>query len=241
MIRFRPLTLPTLIVLPGLALCIGLGWWQVERLEWKTDLIRRIDARMHEAPMPLGMALSTSDPDPNWLDWRRVTVRGRFLHDKEMYVVATGPGGTPGVQVITPFQWENHGVLLVNRGFVPDAKRDPATRTEGQAAGEVEVTGVVRDSVEPGLFTPAPDLARRLWFSKSADSMARAVGARLVVSFFVEADAAPNRGGYPVGGQTVVDIPNNHLSYAVTWFALALALLAVYLIYHVKQGRLGFR
>jgi surfeit locus 1 family protein len=238
MIRFRPQRAPTFIFLPMLAVCIALGAWQLHRLEWKEDLIARVAEHMQRPIAPLNMALSESMPEDDPLEWRRVTVRGHFIHEGEVYLYARGPHGETGVQVITPFQWD-HGLLLVNRGFVPDAKRDPATRVAGQVAGETELTGVIRHSSEGGLFTPSPDLRRRLWFSKDSASMAAATGTRLVVPFFIEADAAPNPGGYPIGGQTIADIPNNHLSYAITWFALALVLLVVYLAYHVKQGRLG--
>jgi two-component system sensor histidine kinase UhpB len=93
------------------------------------------------------------------------------------------------VQVVTPFIWETHGAFLVNRGFVPDAKRDPAARVAGQVAGDVEVRGIVRDSSEPGWFTPPPDVKRRLWFSKDVASMAAVAGVTPIVPFFIEADA----------------------------------------------------
>jgi surfeit locus 1 family protein len=241
MVRFRPQLVPTLVFLPGLALCIALGVWQLHRLDWKADLIQRMETRLHDAPVPLGMALSESSPEHYHLEWRRVSLRGHFIHGGELYLFARGPNGATGVQVITPFQWGSHGIVLVNRGFVPDAKRDPATRAAGQVLGEIEIRGVVRDSANSGWFTPPPDVRRRLWFARDSKSMVDTVGLKLVVPFFVEVDATPNPGGYPIGGQTIVEIPNNHLSYAITWFALALALAVVYLVYHARQGRLGRR
>jgi surfeit locus 1 family protein len=237
MIRFRPQRIPTLLFVPMLALCVALGVWQLHRLEWKEELIARVTEHMQRPIAPLNMAMSESTPEDDPLEWRRVRLRGHFIHDNEVYLYARGPRSETGVQVITPFQWE-HGLLLVNRGFVPDAKRDPATRAAGQVSGDVEIRGVIRHSSEGGLFTPGPDVRRRLWFARDAQSIAGAMRLRLVVPFFIEADATPNPGGYPIGGQTVVDIPNNHLSYAITWFALALVLVVVYLAYHVKQGRL---
>lgn len=237
MIRFRPQLVPSLVVLMGLALTVGLGVWQLQRLEWKTGLIARIDARTHAAPVPLEAALARGLDDA---EWRRVTVRGRFLHQGEMYLVTTGPHGQSGLDVITPFASDNGRLVLVNRGFVPDAKRDPATRPAGQVAGDLAITGIARLSQDPGWFTPAPDPLRRLFFSRTVPAMAAMLGDKTVTPIFVEADATPNPGGYPIGGQTIADVPNNHLPYAITWFALALTLLAVYLVYHVKQGRLTF-
>lgn len=238
MIRFQPILAPTLWFLPALALLLGLGVWQVQRLHWKTDLIERVETRMHAPAEPLQTALARGLDDA---EWRYVTVRGRFLNDRELYLFAQGPKGEAGVQVITPFLMANGDAVLVNRGFVPDAKSSPIARAAGQIGGEVEITGVVRLSATPGWFTPPPDTVRWLWFAKTTDSMAAAAAVHLAAPIFVEADATPNPGGYPIGGQTAVDFPNNHLAYAITWFALALALVAVYLVYHARQGRLRFK
>lgn len=237
MIRFRPALVPTLIFLPGLALLLGLGVWQVQRLQWKTDLIERVEARTRAAPVPLEAALASGLTEA---EWRRVTVHGHFAHQGEMYLVATGPHGESGVDVITPLSSDGGRVVLINRGFVPDARRDPSTRSAGQVAGAVTIAGIVRLSQEPGWFTPEPDRAHRLFFSRTVAPMGAMLRDATVMPVFVEADATPNPGGYPAGRQTAMDIPNDHLSYAVTWFALALTLMAVYLIYHAKQGRLTF-
>ena len=106
--------------------------------------------------------------------------------------------------------------------------------------GTVALTGVLRLSQEPGLFTPAPELAKRLWFVKNVPAMAKAADVSVTAPIMIEADASPNPGGWPLGGQTRVEFPNDHLQYAITWFGLALALTGVYLVYHVRQGRLGF-
>jgi surfeit locus 1 family protein len=238
MIRFRPMFYPTLWFLPGVLLLAGLGAWQVERLHWKEALIASVETGMRAAPVPLAEALAKGAAES---EWHHVLVRGRFLHDKESYLFAQGPMGAIGVQVVTPFLEENGETVLVDRGFVPEALRDPGTRAMGQVEGDVAVTGVLRVSQEPGLFTPAPDLAKRLWFIKNVPAIAAATGVSVAVPVLIEADATPNLGGWPLGGQTRVDFPNDHLQYAITWFGLALALTGVYLVFHVRQGRLGLK
>jgi surfeit locus 1 family protein len=237
MIRFRPLLGLTLWTIPVFALLIGLGVWQIQRLHWKLALIDAVDSRIHAAPVPLADALSLP---PDQVEWRHVKVEGRFLPGREVYYFAPGPHGQPGVQVIAPLMQDAGGVVLVDRGFVPDDKRDPASRAVGTPAGHTVVTGILRLSQAPGLFTPDPDQKAKLWFAKNVPQMAAALGVASQAPVLVEADATPNPGGFPLGGQTVVDFPNNHLQYAITWFGLALALLAVYLVYHRRQGRLGF-
>jgi len=237
MIRFRPLLVPTLWFLPGLALLIGLGVWQIERLHEKEALIASVAAGMRAPPVALADALRTG---PQSAEWHHVRVAGRFLHDKEAYLFAQGPLGAVGVQIVTPLVQSDGTTVLINRGFVPQALKDPSTRTAAQVRGEVALNGVLRLSQQPGMFTPAPDAKARLWFVKNVPEIAAALGVAIQDPIIIEADATPNPGGWPLGGQTVLDFPNDHLQYAVTWFGLALALIGVYLLYHRSRGRLSF-
>jgi surfeit locus 1 family protein len=238
MIRFRPQLVPTLWFLPGLALLVGLGIWQIQRLHEKEALIASVEAGMKAPAAPLADVIARDGPGN--AEWHHVRVMGRFLHDKEVYIFAQGPLGASGVQVVTPFVEDSGETILVNRGFVPEALRKPEARSGGQIDGETALTGVLRLSQQGGLFTPAADVKSRMWFVKDVPGMATAMGVS-VPPYIVEADATPNPGGWPLGGQTVVDFPNSHLQYAITWFGLALALTGVYLVYHAHQGRLRIR
>lgn len=236
MIGFRPLLVPTLVVIPGLALLIGLGIWQIDRLHEKEALIAAVRDGITAPAVPLANALNG---DFQRAEWRHVRVSGRFLHDREQYLFALGPLGATGVQVITPLVEANGTTVLVDRGFVPDQLKDPARRIQGQVNGDVAVSGILRRSEQPGTFTPPPDRKTRLWFVKDVPAIAAAAGVT-TPPVLVEADAIPNPGGWPLGGQTRVDFPNDHLQYAITWFGLALALVGVYVLYHHSRGRLTF-
>lgn len=233
MLRFRPLLAPTLWFLPGVALLVGLGAWQIQRLHEKEILIASVETGMKAPPVPLAEALKRVAES----DYHHVRLTGHFLHDKELYVFSRGLMGAVGVDIVTPLVQENGEAVLVDRGFVPEALHDPKTRAEGQTAGPVELTGVLRLPQKPGLFTPSPNRQTRLWFVKDVPEMAAAAGVT-VPPVIIEADGTPNPGGWPLGGRTQVDFPNDHLQYAITWFGLALALTAVYLLYHRSKGRL---
>ncbi len=237
MIRFKPLLVPTLWFLPGLALLVGLGVWQIERLGDKQNLIASVTAGMRGPAPPLAQMLASGAG----AEWRHVILRGRFLHDREAYLFGRGPRGAVGVHVLTPLTTDDGKTVLVDRGFVPEALRDPATRLPGQIEGEVTLAGILRASQVAGLFTPPADRSARLWFVKDVPDIAGAMGVSLAAPIIVEADGTANPGGWPLGGQTIVDFPNNHLTYALTWFGLALALACVYLLYHRSHGRLGQR
>jgi len=105
---------------------------------------------------------------------------------------------------------------------------------------ENDPPGVWREPDPPGPFTPAPNLAKRLWFSRDVRAIAATDHLVLAAPVVVEADAAPNPGGLPRGGQTVVNFRNQHLSYAVTWFGLAIVLLGVWFSYNISKGRIGW-
>ncbi|GGB66253.1 SURF1 family protein [Blastomonas aquatica] len=198
----------------------GLGIWQVERLAWKHALIVAVETRSTASPV--------AAPGPgNWTGlsaerdaYRRVTVTGTFVHDREALVQAvTDLGG--GYWVLTPLKAQGFTVL-VNRGFVPSAKRSMASRPAGNGNGPVTVTGLLRITEPEGGFLRSNDPQADRWYSRDVEAIAEARGLDQVAPYFIDADATPNPGGYPVGGLTVVRFSDNHLVYALTWFALAI-------------------
>lgn len=207
-------------LLAGLCLLLAagfaaLGVWQVERRAWKLALIARVEARVHAPPV-------APPPPARWrgdLAYTRVALTGRFLHDRETAVQAVTERG-PGWWIVTPLA-TNAGTVLVNRGFVPPERRDPATRRAGQTTGAVTVIGLLREDEPGGGFLRANDPAADRWYSRDVAEIARARRLGPVAPYFVDADATPNPGGWPVGGLTVVAFRNSHLVYALTWFALA--------------------
>jgi surfeit locus 1 family protein len=238
MFRLRPILWPTLISLPILVLSLGLGVWQMERREWKRDLLDHIATNRAAAPLTLEELLRG---DPLRQEYGRVKLAGTFLHDKEFYLAARNPKDEVGLQVVTPVRTDDGKVVLFDRGWIPSTKKDPTRRAEGQVAGKVDLVGIVRRTQIKRQFAPDNDPAKNFWFHVDVPLMRKIAGApsdRTLDTFFLEADAAPNPGGLPVGSQTRLDIPNDHLQYAITWFLIALALVGVYLAFHWENGRL---
>lgn len=208
----------------------ALGVWQIERLAWKRELIARVDARVHAAPVaPNWSAVTDSDA------YRRVRVTGTFDHAAETLVKAVTQQGE-GFWIVTPLCTAK-GVVLINRGFVPGDRRAPAARGAGQVAGPVTVTGLLRITEPGGAFLRSNDPAANRWYSRDVAAIARAHRLGPVAPFFIDADATPNPGGYPVGGLTVVRFSNNHLVYALTWFGLAL--LCAFAAWQTRRNRIA--
>ncbi len=227
-------------VLAGLMLLLALGFvalgiWQVQRRAWKLDLIERVEAGTRAAPIPAPGPPQWPGLDVRGSEYRRVAATGRFLHDRETLVQAVTVRGA-GFWVLTPLRTAQ-GTIMVNRGFVPSDRRDPASRAAGQLGGSVTVIGLIRATEPKGGFLRTNDPAGRRWYSRDVAAIAAAQGVGPAAPFFIDADATPNPGGWPVGGLTVLRFNNNHLVYAFTWFALAgISLAAFFLLWRRKPA-----
>lgn len=202
------------------ACLIALGVWQLERRAWKHDLVAAVETRSHAEPAAAPGPAEWQTVSAASHAYRRIRATGRFDHSRETLVQAvTDRGG--GYWVLTPLETPGF-TLLVNRGFVPPERRDPATRAAGNPSGVVTVTGLLRVTEPGGAFLRSNDPAAGRWYSRDIAAIAKARGLDHIAPYFIDADARPNAGGYPVGGLTVVRFSDNHMVYALTWFALAL-------------------
>jgi surfeit locus 1 family protein len=229
----RSLLWPTIWSALGLLLLLYLGTWQVQRLAWKEGLIAERNAALAAAPVPLPPTLD----DARALEFHPVRAEGQFLNDHELDLNAQAFNGDQGFHIVTPFRLTDGRIVFIDRGFVPTAKRAADTRAQGQIAGPTAVVGLLRLPEPAGTFTPANESQKNSWFSVDLPAMAQAAGVGNALPFYVDADKTPNPGGYPQGGQTVTELPNNHLQYAITWYSLAVALIAIYIRFAIRRRR----
>lgn len=217
---------PTLCAALLFAAFCALGIWQVERLAWKRDLIARVDARIHDLPIPAPRRATSDD------EYRRVAATGTFLHDKATLVQASTVRGA-GYWVLTPLRQDDGSLLVINRGFVPPESKSAYARPDGA----VRVVGLLRLTEPGGGFLRDNDPAANRWYSRdiAAITQARHLSPAPPV-YFIDSEATADPEIYPVGGLTVVSFPNNHLQYAITWFVLAAGVAAAY-IYAMRQLR----
>lgn len=224
--RGRPGLILWLVSLLVLVILLALGTWQVNRLQWKEGLIAHRSAQIQAAPVALPDALGDSQ---SW-DFRRVAVRGRFLHDREQAMGAIAGGGEIGADLLTPFALDDGRVLLVDRGWRPDRAGVPIDRPEGERSLE----GILRDRAadQPGWMTPEnrPDLARWYWYDMAG--LRAATGLDLLP---VVLEVAGPSEGLPRAHATQPELPNNHLQYAITWYGLAAALVAVFIAFGFRR------
>ena len=236
--RFRPTFWATLTTLVAVTVLVSLGFWQLERLDWKRDLIARLEALAALPPQPLPADLS----QVTGLEFLPVRVEGEFLHDREMYFASRTRNKKVGLHVVTPFVMTDGRGLLVDRGWVAIDRREPASRAEGQLEGLVEVTGQLRFGGWKGmeLFRPANDPANRLYNWADLPAMLDQAGLeRPVDQLYLQAGPSGPPPPAPAGQLSGVGLANNHLEYALTWFALAVILAVIYVIYHLRPAPKG--
>ncbi|MFG1428419.1 SURF1 family protein [Roseixanthobacter glucoisosaccharinicivorans] len=238
----RGLLMPTLATFAALMVLVGLGSWQLERLSWKNGLIAQVETRAAQPPHAVLPASQWPSVSRELDEYQPVRATGTFDHGKEtlIYTVLSDPKGSfkgPGFQVLTPLMLPDGSAILVNRGFVPEDRRAPESRREGQVQGTVTVTGLLRMPEEASWFVPANDPAHNAWFRRDPAEIASARGLAKVAPFIIDADASANPGGLPQGGETRLTFPNRHLEYALTWYGLAVTLAGVYVAFVFSRRR----
>lgn len=237
--RRHPLLLPALATVIAFAILAGLGVWQLQRREWKTHLIESIEARARGEAQPL-------PPQGAWDGWtaekgeyQRAVATGTYDYGAEVPVHGLAPGEGPGQPLqgnylLTPLKLAGGGTVVVNRGFVPSGWKGPVDRP----AGQVTVTGITRAPEAQGLFVPENDPARDEWFTRDPAAIAHAKGLTGVAPFLLDAEATPGV-AWPRAGLTVLDVPNNHLQYAFTWFGIAATLVGVFVSFALSRRHAG--
>ncbi len=231
----RPgLLLPVLVVLAAFAVLAALGTWQLERKAWKDDLIDTLTQRLTAPPVALPPPGQWAGLNQEQEEFRRVRFRAEYLPGKEALVWATGSGlredvKPPGFFIFTPARLASGEAVAINRGFVREAKPTGASPRPAPAAGPVEVVGIMRWPEPTGWFlATAYDKSADLWFVRDQRAMAAEHGWGAVAPFYIERETQQPPDGLPSPGAFRPNLPNNHLQYALTWYGLALVLLAVF-------------
>lgn len=221
----------TVFATVGVIALVALGTWQLQRLAWKENLIAQREAGM-EAP-----ALNPAEVAVPEDAYRRVALTGRFDHDHEIFLTGRTQKGKPGYHVVTPLITSDGTAVFVDRGWIPLEARDPGTRPDGQVEDTVSFTGLVRDPAGPSWFTPDNDVAANYWFWPDLAGIAAHAeieGEAETAWYAMAGQDAP--WAMPVPHEFEIDLRNDHLQYAVTWYALAVALAAIGWLYRRRTA-----
>jgi surfeit locus 1 family protein len=235
---------PTIFAIVGVAILVGLGLWQLDRKVWKENLIAAMTTRLNREPADLPPRDRWAQLRPEREEFARVGFPAEFLPGEEALVYSAGSAFRPDVKgpgywVFAPARLAGGSIVLIDRGFVPLDRKNPATRAEGAPHGSLDIVGIVRWPETRGLFTPADDVKDNVWYLRDIHAMAAAKHWATAAPFYIDMESPAPPGGWPKPGKLQVNLPDNHLQYAITWFGLALALAGVYLVWLTRRFRRG--
>lgn len=228
--------MPFMATALALALLIGLGLWQLDRKVWKETLIAAMDERLAAAPVELPPPATWPQLTPDNAEFRRVKLRADFLPVRDTYAYVAGSAlrndiKEPGYFVFRPARLADGRVVVVNRGYVP------LDHTEQSPAGPQEISGYLRFPEKGTPFTSASDDSGDTWFVRDQRAMAAARGWGEVAPFYIDQETPRPAGGLPRPASLTVNLRNDHLGYALTWFGLAATLAGVFAAWLIARRK----
>ena len=235
--KFRPLLWPTVFALPALIILLALGTWQVQRLEWKNQLIDDFETRATADTIELPVGAVAPD-----MEFRRLSLTGSFDHSKEVFMTARTYEGNAGFHIVTPFTLTDGRIVLINRGWVSESYREQEKRKFTLVEGEVTVAAILRFPGKKGYFVPENEPENGFWFTLVPEQIVAHLGlqGRAESAIYAAALRTSDTIELPIAARTETNLRNSHLGYAVTWYGIACALIGVYLAFHYQAGRLRF-
>ena len=231
MSKVKPSIWPLLFTITGVVLMVGFGTWQLQRLEWKENLILQIEEGLKQSPVALPLLLKGISE----VEYKRYKVTGIFQHDKEMHLFSTNLNGKPGYHIYTPLIRPNGAPVILNRGWVPEELKEQESRQGGLTKGLVTLNGIARLSRARTMFVPENNIKSNRWYYANIGEMATASSLETVVPIFLEAESTSGDFNWPRGGITRVNLPNRHLEYVFTWYSFAATLLVIFILFRRKQ------
>ena len=201
----------------------ALGTWQLYRLQWKVEIINEIKAGLNSSPIKYSNLVKKN--------YQRVNIKGKFNFNEQIYLYSLNDKGKPGFDVITPFKTENNDNVLVNRGWISkELKGKTIINTKNNS--EQKIVGFLREIYKPNIFKPANDIENNVWFSINLKEISKVTGKRFdEFVIFLEDDQEK----IPLPKKVSIDVPNNHLKYAITWYAISVSIIFYYLYFRRKK------
>ena len=236
-IKFRPFFWPTLFTIISLLILISLGTWQVYRLIWKNSLISNYLYKFNNEIIKYDKNFSFNDE----FEYRRINIKGRFINEKEILIIGKTFEGNVGFHLITPFITKEEKLLLINRGWISEKLKLRSSRSFSLIEEDIVIDGIIRRPQKKGYFVPENDPIGNFWFTIKPYQIEKALKLEsfdLEKKFYVDVIRDKGKLKLPIGVSGSPNFRNQHLTYAFTWYSLAITLIIVYFVFHFKEKRL---
>ena len=214
-------TLFNLFVIFFITLLCSLGTWQLYRLQWKLDLISKIEIGLKSAPVNYSKSID--------VNYQRVKLQGKFLYDKQIFLYSLNDKGKPGYDVVTPMLTTANEYVLINRGWIEKKFKNDLRINNFK---ENQIKGIIKKISKPNIFKPNNDIKNNIWFSVNLNDLQQYTG--LIFSNHTVI-LEGNIENSPLPKKIKANLSNNHLKYALTWYSLALTILLYFLYFRKKQ------
>ena len=216
----KNLFLFNILVFLFITLFCSLGTWQLYRLQWKQDLISQISEGLKSNPIQYSKNIKKN--------YQKVTLIGEYDFKNQIYLYSLNSKGQPGFDVVTPFQTTSKENVLVNRGWIKkELKNDPKIDYSTK-----NITGMLRKANQKNIFTPDNEISKNIWFSINLEDL-RKITDKKFNKFIVYLEDKNIK--IPEPKKITVDVPNNHLKYAITWYSISISILFYYLYFRKKK------
>ena len=205
-----------------ITLFCALGTWQLYRLQWKMELISEINFGLNSTPIKYSNSIKKN--------YQRVVSEGYFNFKDQIYLYSLNDKGKPGYDVVTPFKTSKNENVLVNRGWIQkELKGSSKINTNIKSK---KITGLLRKIYKPNMFKPENDLKNNIWFSININDIEKFTKTKYP-NFVIFLENPEIK--VPLPKKITIDVPNNHLKYAITWYSIAISILLYYLYFRRKK------
>ncbi|MBX9726912.1 MAG: SURF1 family protein [Rickettsiales bacterium] len=228
----RPRPVAWFFFLAAFGTCLALGTWQVERLKWKEGIIAALAEANADATLT---ALPVDEAELKPLQFRKITLKGTWQGDTEFHLAPRYWRDKFGYAIITPFKLGDDRVVMVNRGWVPAKKKEASTRPETAVKGPATINGLVRVGAERNYMSPPNQPEKNIWFGRDVSAMAASANIKNIVPAMVDIVGVQDVKNLPVPSDGTIRLKNDHLSYILTWYGIALGILVIFVVYHRKK------
>ena len=236
-IKFHPFLWLTIFTIVTFFILVLLGTWQVKRLFWKNNLTTNYNEKFNKQKIVYNRNLEYNQD----LEYRRILIKGKFLNEKEILIIGKTYEGNAGFHLITPLLTNDNKIVLINRGWISEKLKLQKSRLSMIFENEVIVDGIIRKPQLKGYFVPDNDPSGGFWFTIKPNEIKNflaLVQHDFEQRFYIDSIQKKNNKTLPIGVTGSPNFRNQHLSYAITWYSLAITLIAIYLAFHIKEKRL---
>ena len=210
-----------IFVLSVITLFCALGTWQLVRLQWKNTLINQITEGLKSSPAIYSDKLQ--------VNYQRVVIEGKYNFEKQIYLYSLNDKGQPGYDVITPFESLSSENILVNRGWIKSNLKNNNTIN---LTRDDKIQGLILRNIKPNIFKPENDTEKNIWFSINLKQVKEVTGKNFSNYILYLED---KKKIIPKPKKITIDLPNNHLKYAFTWYSISISIFGYFLYFRKKN------